>query len=178
MEFSGTKRQEYTNVPMNESSFLSSGSITSRTPLTHYDSPPESPIRDPSQENHYETPVDFEIMRVRHEEDMIAQRELHRKKQSPLYELSKCNGVNTQTRQYSDEVSDVKYVRRNDMRCRWSCAAFSVLILIALGASGFSCYKVLMMETKSQSSPEGPVSGGNVSVCLKSFACILSPVEC
>ena len=154
MDVSNGKKQEYTNVPMAESSLMfSSDSVTSRTPLAFRNSPsPESPHHvDTSQENPYEIPIDFNNSRLRHEEHMIAQRK-HLKKKSPLYELTKVNGVNSRSiaRQFSDEdESEVRYVHHNDKKYKCLFIWLFILVVIALGSSAAGMYVLVKHRVNS-----------------------------
>ena len=173
MDLSGAKKQDYTNVPMTESSFFSSDSITSRTPLTQRGSPsPESPNElDQVQENPYEIPLDFETNRLRHEESMIAQRTSHRKKKSPLYELTKVNGVQSQSlrRQFSDEDCDVPFVKYNERKYNCLFIILFVFVILALASGGVALYVIL--KDKFGSSQTKTVQAASKGIILR--VCIL-----
>lgn len=144
----------YDNYPM-ESSF--SESITSKTPLTaSRDSPsPETPNGlDIQMENPYEMPLDFEPVRRRHEEEMIARRAA-KKKNCLIYEPT--NGVTPKTlqRQFSDEEqgTDLRYIHHNAKTYKWTFVCLFLLVVISLGMGALGVF--IFLERKT-----GNTSGG------------------
>lgn len=139
----------YDNYPM-ESSF--SESITSKTPLTSSrDSPsPETPNgRDIQTENPYEMPLDFEVGRRRHEEEMIAQRSSAKKKNCLIYEPA--NGVTPKRleRQFSDEEqgTDLRYIHHNAKTYKWTFVCLFLLVVVSLGMGALGVVMFLGRKT-------------------------------
>ena len=154
MAMNSMNKQDYTNVPLIESPLYSSDSITSRTPITCRDSPsPDLAIDDKPRENPYEMPIDFEDSRLRHEERMIAQRQPHRKKKSPLYELTRVDNVSSQrlSRGFSFDDSEMRSTQHGSKRSLRLFVVIFALILLALSIGAFNFHKIWTFQTESQS---------------------------
>lgn len=163
-------RQGYNNVPFSEeSSFFSQESVTSKTPLALSSPTRTSPDDfDEHRENPYETPIDFEESRVRHEQRIIAGRSAHRKKKSPLYEMSRINGVH-QERCFDDEGgSEVHFVHHNDKKYKCLFIWLFILVVIALASSAAGIYVLLSEKVfSSQTTNPQKTSAKGSWFCLK-----------
>ena len=165
-----SRKQQYSNLPMlEESSFLSSDSITSGKPLMCDSPSPESPTEDPFQENPYEMPLEFEESRRKHEERILSQRQPHRKKKSPLYDQTRVNGVMTRTLT-PDEASDFRSDQIKGKKCRYNIVFVIAIFLslLAVATSGVSLYVTFTSRSESHSTnTQGPVAKGTILFYLK-----------
>ncbi len=153
-------RTPYSNYPA-ESSFISSESVSSRTPLTASRESPTSPLpnghyaHDGCTENPYEMPLNFEIDRIRHENEMIQRRSeegpTHKKKQCLVYEPANGN-MKKLRRQFSDEEDGpgVRYIHHHAKTYKCTFIVLFFLVFMALGMGALGVLAFFKKELPSQ----------------------------
>eukprot|EP00794_Sanderia_malayensis_P020006 gene20006-21967_t len=184
MDIPSGRKAYYANYP-EESSFISSDSVNSRTPLTANRESPTSPNGDIELDNGGEPlyekpfqiekdsnePYNFEMARLRHEDEMMQRRSTvrpgHKKKECLIYEPANGNTKRMQ-RQFSDEEdgSTLRYVHPNakSYKCCFILLFILAFIAIAGGALGVLAYMKIKpvaqtIKTGSSSAMKGGSSG-------------------
>ncbi|XP_065060335.1 uncharacterized protein LOC135687651 [Rhopilema esculentum] len=156
---SSKERPNYNNTHFEESSFLSSDSVSSRTPLTVRDSPSPD-LQHTPVENPYEIPVDFEARRKQHEQEMLDRRSIaHKKKHCLIYEPTStaANGSASSqralARQFSDEEqgNELHFVHHNEKRYKCTFVALFLLVALSIAMGGVGLFMFLQKHLSSSS---------------------------